>query len=426
MLGLMWQDMFEGEALGEFYVENRPHPLAGTIRLKNGASPELTLVGHLTDDWLSRVTLSTEPPTQDFLWGRILRPDTNRTMDVLLVDARCHSRTVTSDGSVTFSKWSTGFSLTGPDLTDMARIKGVDISLYGFSEANGQHPAQGITEDYTLPSELIGSTQGMSIYLTQIASRQRGSGYDNSSWESILRLELDQEVSVREGPKYGVALLSAYALLSGEYRNAHWLAVSMDYEEPRSHRRGSVYGNLGVLWSASRAGRNYRGLQLTRAEDKSALVKWLQFFFEESRIARSVLEALQFASLARTGTVIDRAGLLVRLGYLSEALYELSRSFAGGSTANRKRKLLDQLTRLVEQLELHLSCSVADVATLEHWKELRHMSAHPKSGEQSPTEDWKAITQWTAVLNAWLLMYLGASSETIRQVLEASGLVTLN
>ena len=69
MLGLMWQDMFEGEALGEFYVENRPHPLAGTIRLKNGASPELTLVGHLTDDWLSRVTLSTEPPTQDFLWG---------------------------------------------------------------------------------------------------------------------------------------------------------------------------------------------------------------------------------------------------------------------------------------------------------------------------------------------------------------------
>ena len=88
MLGLMWQDMFEGEALGEFYVENRPHPLAGTIRLKNGASPELTLVGHLTDDWLSRVTLSTEPPTQDFLWGRILRPDTNRTMDVLLVDAR--------------------------------------------------------------------------------------------------------------------------------------------------------------------------------------------------------------------------------------------------------------------------------------------------------------------------------------------------
>lgn len=422
----MSQNMFEGEALGEFYVENRPQPLAGTIRLKNGASPELTLVGHLTDDWVSRVSLSGEPPSQEFLFGRMLRPDTNRTEDLLLVDARCHSRIAAFDGTVTFSKWSTWFALTGPDLTDMARIDGVDISLYGFSEANEQRPASGITDDYALPSELLGSTLGVNIYLTQIASRQRGSGYSNSSWESILRIELDQDASVREGPKYGVAMLSAYALLSGEYRNAHWLAVSMGNAEPLSRRWGSVYGNLGVLWSASSAERNYRGFRLTRAEDKSALVKWLQFFFEESRIARSMLEALQFASLAQTGTVIDRAGLLVRLGYLSEALYGLSRSFPVGPTQSSKKSLLDQLTRLVEQLELHLSCAVVDAATLDHWKKLRHMSAHPKSGEQSPAEDWKAIWRWTAVLNAWLLMYLGASSETTRQVLAQRGLLPMN
>lgn len=107
----------------------------------------------------------------------MLRPDTNRTEDLLLVDARCHSRIAAFDGTVTFSKWSTWFALTGPDLTDMARIDGVDISLYGFSEANEQRPASGITDDYALPSELLGSTLGMNIYLTQIASRQRGSGY---------------------------------------------------------------------------------------------------------------------------------------------------------------------------------------------------------------------------------------------------------
>lgn len=422
MLGLMWPNMFEGEALGEFYVGNRPQPLAGTITLKNGAAPELTLVGHLTDDWFSRLSFSAKLPVREFMWGRILRPDTNRIEEVLLVDVRCHSRTAAIDGAVTFSKWNTRFAVAGPDLTDMARIDGVDISLYGFSEANEQSPAQGITSDYTIPSELIGSTQGMSVYLTQVASRQRGSGYNNSSWESILRLELNQGVSVREGPMYGVALLSAYAVLSGEYRGAHWLSASTNNAVSQSRRWGSIYGNLGVLWSSARAAHSNEGLRLTRVEDKTALVAWMEFFFEHGRIARGVVEALQFASLARTGSVVDRAGLLVRLGYLSEALYALSRSFPVGPAENRQKTLLGQLTRLVVQLEVHLSCSIADGNTLGHWKDLRHMSAHPKSGEQSLAEDWKAIRQWTAVLNAWLLMYLGASRETTCQVLERNGL----
>lgn len=158
MLGHMSQTMFEAEALGEFYIENRPQPLAGTIKMKNGAATELTLVGHLTDDWLSRVKLSTSLPAQEYLWGRILRPDTNRIEDVLLVGARCHSQTVTGDGSVTFSKWRTWFAVAGSDLTDMERIDGVDnISLYGFSEANEQYPAQGIT------AEIRGHWQHLSL-----------------------------------------------------------------------------------------------------------------------------------------------------------------------------------------------------------------------------------------------------------------------
>lgn len=364
-------------------------------------------------------------PYQELLWGRVLRPDTNRIEDVLLIRARCYGTSSSLDGTVSFSRWRAWFALGGPELADMPRISGLDISLSGFSEANRPSPSK-IDFDNpsnTFRSELIGSAQGMNLHSVLIASQQNGSGYRNSSWESVLRLEIDEEISVLDGPKHAVAVLSAYSVLSGKYALAHWLALATGEADTLSRRWGAVYGGLGVIWTASNAEPYRDGPKLERAEDKAFMANWLRFFFEQHRIAVNMFETLQFASLARTGTLIDRAGMLVRLGYLSEVLYELSRSFPIGPKEAKKNRLLEQLKSLVAQLRFHLSCNILEDEVLDYWKELRHMSAHPKEGSHSHESTWRAITQWIAVLDAWLLMYLGASKEAARLVLQAGELV---
>lgn len=70
-------------------------------------------------------------------------------------------------------------------------------------------------------------------------------------------------------------------------------------------------------------------------------------------------------------------------------------------------------------MEAHLEETLVSNKAIDHGKALRNHSAHPGEQLQNLSGAPRAIPEWWAILNAWILMHMGASTESVRAVLAA-------
>lgn len=450
----------ELDLLGEFWVDGSDQPIPGALALKFGRQPELTLVGEILAKRPKSAFLDSDLPSFAQIFGRVINPATNRGLEVVLINTRCYRSNRSLFGTPNVFWFRAWLAVVAAEVGGDFMFTGLDISLSGYSEANRPVPAEVLARgaEPTFRSEPLGSVHGLSLSTALISSVEHGSGRRSFRWEEVLRLERDAPVGYAEGPMHAAAVLSGYSVLSGKYVPVNRL--SFFGSDPSGKRwDGDVYGRFGLEWAAVEPGTDHNGWELVEAQDKVFLVNWLDFFFNTSLTATDLFEALQFWKLAASGTPIDWAGLLVRLGVLSEALFSLQAepaakpssevfrkirreseakiteaisayegeltpeevAYLGGFRvtwdAERRPTLVEKLRVLVRQLERRLELPLVHIDTIREWKNLRTASAHPSDLSSRRERAPRAIRQWTAVLNAWVLMHLGASTAAICNVL---------
>lgn len=462
------RNIFQGEAPGEFWIDGVDVPLAGTIKLRVGRLPELTLIGRLPGRGNGLISFSTPKPHQDVMRGRILLPETGHSREIVLIRARCNSTSTSLGGSPNVSWWVAQMAVVAPQLGGDEMVNGLDVGLAGFSEANSPPRATIIADvdELKFRSETLGAVSGMSLSSALLTSKERSAGKEHVNWERVLRVELEASIPMSSALEHAVAVLSGYSVLSGRYAPIYGLSFHGNKPDPDSSSgwMGDVYGSFGLEWQKADA-LNTRGKKISEPADSEFLVTWLDFFFRRRVIARNMFEALHFWHLATSGKPADWAGLLVRLGVLSEAFFGLQSdapTLPGDKSFRKVRKFIERqvsdaiergdletpfgkedflahfreswavaskdtlaqkLQGLVQQLEAYLGQALVGEGEIKLWKEMRHNSAHLGDQEDKLAGAPSMIQRWSAVLNAWLLMHLGASMNSVRASLGAVGML---
>lgn len=459
----MKRALFTGEALGEFWVPGQGHKIGGQLTLVHGQSPVLAVTGSFEEP-SKRDPFGLKGVTRfPVVYGQILIPGkTNAFKSITLVSVSNLNRTTGLRSGIEVAVWNACFALLGNELLDLEqdRFNTVDVCLEGFPEAYGPSPKeiQSIEPTQGWPVDIFGRAAAAQLGVYVWIGRKQLSREETLWWEALFRLTLDNPESLNQCLQRIPALISGYSMLNGRYTPVHWLRLA-------NHQPGSVtsdydlYGRFGQDWTTV-AKYHMDQNAVNEPEDREFLLRWLDFYRQDSgqSVAKELFGALHARYLASQQQKIDWRRELIRLGALTEAIFKLrpgsesvwprEKEFEGvwkriepliNQTIEQEAlqlpidqdEFVTQLKRTWriisrDSLAEHLRAIARDVednaniaagqgtdAEIKQWVRMRHQVAHHGTDLPSDRESFIASQEWRAILNAWLLMHLGAHPETI-------------
>lgn len=473
----MQRTVFVGELLGEFWVPGSEQRVGGRLTLRHGQRPELTVIGSLENR--AQRDLFGRRASRFFrsVQGNVLVPGRNNQFkSVTLVGVENSDMSTGLLSGAEMSNWRVSCALLGSQPLDLDEVSfnTIDVCLQGFPSSYGPSLDEVFHRDEGPQSrtDIFGSVAGVEL------SAYVWVGHDSSSfrsnhrwWEAAFRLTLDEPETLQGCLSRIPAVISGYSMLSGRYTPVHWIRLANHTDESVLSDY-DLYGNFGESWTTvDRLPNEHQDVNST--EDREFFLNWLELCQSDAgkSLGEELSDALQAEYTASQGQKIAWRLELVRLAGLTEAAWKLRKNKESAWPAKRLfgrtwKRLKPLIEQAIDEAELELPYSstvfvdqlrrIWDMAAgdslahnlralaqevhadalfeartgsaqmqddeIQHWVRMRNHVAHQGQSPPSVREALQAVRKWRALLNAWILMHLGAHADTVRVIVDRAKL----